>query len=167
MSEQPSLEAILADIIEPELLLQWQLAPGHGLVMLLVLLALTYIGYRYWQHYQSGAARRYTEQQLLQLDLQQPDAASQINQLLKRVVQHYAPAHPLLSASVDQWQAALQQLSAQPMPDLASLLYQNSATAEQLQQFRQAAVKVSRNCQPAKLQQIALPPPLKAKSAHA
>lgn len=167
MSENIPLEAMLADIIEPELTVQWQLAPGHWLLILFTVLALAYIGFRRWQHYQQGAARRYTAQQLLQLDLQQHDAASQINQLLKRLVQHYAPAHPLLSAPVEHWQAALQQQSVQPLPDLASLLYQHKASPDQLQQFRQAAVQFCRHCHRAKLQQLAHHPLLKAKSAHA
>ncbi|WP_333609281.1 DUF4381 family protein [Arsukibacterium sp.] len=167
MSEPLSLEAMLADIIESELSVQWQFAPVHWLLLLLAVLALAYVAWRYWRHYQQGAARRYTEQLLLMLDMQQPDSASQINQLLKMLVQHYAPAHPLLTASVEQWQAALQQHNVQPLPDLASLLYQDRATPEHLQQFRQAALQFCRRCQRAQLQQLAQQLSFKVKSAHA
>lgn len=123
MADTSSPLAQLADISEPELLLGFALAPVWWLLIALSVAGLCYLllyCYRRWRYF---AAKRQALQLLEQL-YAGDNAASQINQLLKRVLQHYQPAHPALSMSPLQWQRWLSAQHSQPLPDLTVLLYQ-------------------------------------------
>lgn len=128
--------AELADILEPELQLGWQLAPGWWLLIIIITALIAGIAYTFYKKWRFLAAKRQAQLLLQQVDLQHQQAALQINQLIKRVLQHYAPAHPALTASTEQWQRFLQQLQPDiPLPSLTSLLYQATAGTEATQQF--------------------------------
>ena len=135
-AEQQLLEK-LVDIAEPSYQLPWQMPLGGYILLALGLSILAYVSWILRKRWQYLAAKR---QAILLFSQLEPEAASQINQLLKRVVQHYAPAHPLLSASTLQWQRFLQQqLPAQPLPSLTTLLYQAKPDPKQSLQFHHFA----------------------------
>ncbi|GHG68344.1 hypothetical protein GCM10010919_17730 [Alishewanella longhuensis] len=124
----------LADIYEPELIIAWQPALGHWLllaIILIILAVLLWQGYRRWQ---AGQARRAALLELKQLNWQEPSSIAAINQLLKRLLQSYQPSHPLLSGDVQSWQQFLQsQLpKSLPLPELQKLLYQPPALTSEL-----------------------------------
>lgn len=128
--------AELADILEPELQLGWQLAAGWWLLIISGLALVAVIAYRFYKKWRFLAAKRQAQLLLQQIDLQNHQAALHINQLIKRVLQHYAPSHPALSASTEQWQHFLQQQQPDvPLPTLTTLLYQANAETEAVQQF--------------------------------
>jgi len=138
MAETHSALEQLADISEPTLQLGFELAPAWWFLITLAvtgLLGLVWFFYRRWRYF---AAKRHALTLLSQL-ASQNQAASEINQLLKRVLQHYQPHHPALSMNTEQWQrwlAAQQQL---PLPDLTALLYQAGHNAQACEQFYQFA----------------------------
>lgn len=130
----------LADISEPALQTGFALAPVWWLLLILVLSALAYLILRLYKRWRYFAARRHALQLLEQISIE-PDAAAQINQLLKRVLQHYQPSHPALTLPPQQWQSWLAQQHSKPLPDLTRLLYQagsDSSANEQLYQFAKA-----------------------------
>ncbi len=126
MTEPTQLLALLADIDEPALSESFALAPGHWLLLLLLvaacLFALT-IALRYWRFQRPKRLARRLWQQL---DATDPTMPAQLNQLLKRLLKAYAPQHPLLTADTESWQQHWQsQLSAPlQLPPLQPLLYQ-------------------------------------------
>lgn len=132
--------AELADIIEPELNLPFQLAPGWWLLIILLLLLSGVLIVWLFRRWQFLAARREALLLLKQTDLTRNSAAADINLLLKRLLLHYSPAHPALTASGQQWQQFLQQqLPDISLPDLTPLLYSQTPDTEALQQFFQFA----------------------------
>ncbi|GGW62416.1 DUF4381 domain-containing protein [Alishewanella tabrizica] len=122
----------LADIYEPELLLPWQPALGHYVIMVLALLLLALLAWRGYQYWQAQAPKRLAWQTLQQIRWQEPAAAEHINHLLKRLLRTYHPTHPMLSAPITAWQAFLQQQlpTTLPLPNLQHLLYKAPSTAE-------------------------------------
>ena len=130
----------LADISEPALQLSFALAPLWWLLAALLLAAIIYLLLRAYSRRRYFAAKRQALQLLEQISLK-PDAAAQINQLLKRVLQHYQPSHPALTLPPQQWQSWLAQQHSKPLPDLTRLLYQagsDSSANEQFYQFAKA-----------------------------
>lgn len=130
----------LADITEPTLQTGFALAPGWWLLLMLACCALIYVLFRLYKRWRYFAAKRQALQLLEQISLK-PDAAAQINQLLKRVLQHYQPSHPALTLPPQQWQNWLAQQHSNPLPDLTRLLYQagsDSSANEQFYQFAKA-----------------------------
>lgn len=117
----------LADISEPA----WQtgiaLPPVAWLALAALSVALLYVAWRRYQRWRFLAAKRHAMTLLQQL-ADKPDSASQINQLLKRVLQHYQKAHPALSLPVRQWQLWLAATHSAALPDLSVSLY--SATPD-------------------------------------
>jgi hypothetical protein len=149
MAAKQQLLEQLADISEPAYQLSWQIAPGAYILLVVAIAALAYAGLVFYRRWCYLAAKRQALTLLLQT---QPEAANQINQLLKRVIKHYAPAHPVLTASTLQWQHFLQQqLPDTPLPPLASLLYQAGPDTEQNQQFYQFAQHWLQQLKPATL----------------
>ena len=130
----------LADISEPALQTGFALAPVWWLLLILVFCAVAYLLLRLYKRWRYFAARRQALQLLEQISIE-PDAAAQINQLLKRVLQHYQPSHPALTLPPQQWQSWLAQQHSKPLPDLTRLLYQagsDSSANEQFYQFAKA-----------------------------
>lgn len=128
----------LADISEPALQTGFALAPLWWLLLIVVLSALVYLLLRLYKRWRYFAAKRQALQLLEQISIE-PDAAAQINQLLKRVLQHYQPAHPALSMPTQQWQSWLAQQHSKPLPDLSRLLYRSGSDSNANEQFYQFA----------------------------
>tara|TARA_R110002126_G_scaffold10245_7_gene46461 strand:+ start:352 stop:852 length:501 start_codon:yes stop_codon:yes gene_type:complete len=149
---QQQLLAQLADIAEPAYELSWQIPPGVYLLLALLLAALSYSGWKLNHYWQQGKAKRQALSEFGQLS---PHAVAEINQLLKRVVQSYAPAHPVLTGSANQWQHFLQQqLPTEPLPDLTMLLYNSTQEDATCRQFHQFAAIWLKQLRPATLAQI-------------
>lgn len=131
MTDNQDLLAQLADIKEPEIVLGWQLAPGFWLLLAGLAGLLFWLSWRAYQCWRKRQPQRTAMQLLQQIDIAQPQAASEINMLLKRLLQTYQPAHPMLHAKIDAWQHYLQQQlpTHLPLPDLQRLLYQPASTA--------------------------------------
>lgn len=146
MAAKQQLLEQLVDIAEPAYQLSWQI-PLAGYILLAVLLSgLAYAGWLLFRRWQYLAAKR---QALILLGQIESHRASQINQLLKRVVRHYAPAHPVLSAGTAQWQAFLQlQLPTEPLPPLNDVLYQAATDDQHSQQFYRFASKWLKQLRP-------------------
>lgn len=131
--------AELADIVEVSELPFTGIAPGWWVLAALVLLLLAALGYWLYQRRQRSKynqALQEARQALNSIDIQQPDAAQQINILLKRLVRHYSPNSALLSCPLPVWQEFLQQQ--QPrllLPNLTVLLYQAEADPQQTASF--------------------------------
>lgn len=149
MAANPDLLSHLADIYEPELIIPWQPALGHWLllgIVLLVLGILLWQGYRRWQ---AGRPRRAALAELKHINWQDPAAAATVNQLLKRLLQSYHPQHPILNSSTQHWQQFLQSLlpAALRLPDLQALLYQppNVTSEAARQQWQQASMYIINN----------------------
>lgn len=136
----------LADIYEPELLLPWQPAVGHYVILILALLLLAALAWRGYHYWQAQAPIRSARQALQQIRWQEPAAAEHINHLLKRLLRTYHPAHPMLSAPISAWQDFLQQQlpTSLALPNLQHLLYGAPSTAETAahQQFWLAAAYI-------------------------
>jgi hypothetical protein len=130
--------AQLADISEPALQLNFALAPIWWLLAGVLLAALVYLLVRLYSRWRYFAAKRQAQQMLDQL-WARPGAAISINQLIKRVLQHYQPAHPALSLPTQQWQAWLATQHSAPLPDLTSLLYRADNDSDATEQFYQFA----------------------------
>ncbi len=146
MAAEPDLLSYLADIIEPERVIPWQPALGHWLLLVLAILALMLgcgVAYRRWQ---ADRPRRIALAELKQINWQEPTSVATLNQLLKRLLQSYHPQHPLLSSATHLWQHYLQSLlpATMPLPDLASLLYQDPCTssAQTREQWWQACAYI-------------------------
>lgn len=129
MAETPSLtdnlKAALADIQQPPLPDEFYLAPGYILLSLLLLILLSWFGWRLFQQYRRNSARRIALHLLEQINLQQKDAANQILLLLKQYLQTKKTGHPALAMQSAQFVTFLQQsasLEATP-PELDTLLY--------------------------------------------
>jgi hypothetical protein len=162
-AESPLLQQ-LADIAEPAYLLSWQIPVGAYILMLMAIVLLAIIITKMIKRWYFLAAKRQAISLLAQLD---PAAVSQINQLLKRLVQHYAPGHSVLSSNTDSWQTYLQQqLPNQRIPALKALLYQPATTPEQQQQFYQFAQCWLKQCHPAAIANWPIPQ-LKPEAADA
>ncbi|MGP9802606.1 DUF4381 domain-containing protein [Rheinheimera sp. NSM] len=130
----------LADISEPALQLSFALAPLWWLLAALLLATIIYLLLWAYSRRRYFAAKRQAQQMLDKL-WARPGAAVQINQLIKRVLQHYQPGHPALSLPTQQWQHWLATQHSAPLPDLTSLLYRadtDSDATEQLYQFAKA-----------------------------
>ncbi|WP_213994790.1 DUF4381 domain-containing protein [Arsukibacterium sp.] len=147
-AEQQLLEQ-LVDIAEPAYSLPLQIPPGAYILLAIAIIAFSYCGWLCYKRWRYLAAKR---QALVLLNQFEPAAAGQINQLLKRVVKHYAPAHPVLTASTAQWHHFLQQqLPDKPLPPLSALLYQAGPENELQQQFYQFAQSWLKQLQPTAL----------------
>ena len=142
MTEPHPLLAELADIVEAGQAPATGIAAGWWLLSLLALLAAVLVVWlaskRRLQQQQQAAlvAARHELQQLSQQ--KEPNAAS-INQLLKRLIRHYAPHSALLGCPVAEWQAFLQQQCPGDWPDLTTLLYQQTPEPELAQRFAKLA----------------------------
>ncbi|SNY51502.1 protein of unknown function [Arsukibacterium tuosuense] len=149
MAAKQQLLEQLVDIAEPAYQLPLQIPAGAYILLVIAVGALAYTSWAYYKRWRYLAAKR---QALALLNQLEAGAASQINQLLKRVIKHYAPAHPALTASTAQWQIFLQQqLPAKPLPLLTELLYQAGPDNQQNQQFYQFAQRWLQQLQPATL----------------
>jgi hypothetical protein len=132
-NSNPALAA-LADIIEPEFTAHFALAPIYWLLLIISLAVIVYASWQLIQHRRYWLAKRQAIKQIANMR-QQPDAANQINQLLKRVLKHYQPAHPALSASSEQWQYWLAKDMSLPLPNLSQLLYKATCSESEVEQF--------------------------------
>lgn len=149
MAAKQQLLEQLADISEPAYQLSWQIPPGVYILLVVAIIALLYSGWLFYQRRRYLAAKRQAIALLSQL---QPTATSQINQLLKRVIRHYAPTHPVLAASTLQWQHFLQQqLPDTVLPPLNALLYQANVDSDNNQQFYNFARQWLNQLRPATL----------------
>ncbi|GAB2929571.1 DUF4381 domain-containing protein [Rheinheimera gaetbuli] len=117
----------LADISEPAWQASMALPPIAWLALVALCTALLYLVWRQYRRWHFFAAKRHALALLTKL-ADQPDGAAQINQLLKRVLQHYQKAHPALSLPITQWQSWLLATHNATLPDLSLLLY--SATPD-------------------------------------
>lgn len=142
MAETQDALASLVDIVEPPLQTSLMPAPGWWFLLFIFLLVLSVSAI-----YLIRRRRYYQAKREAQTLLQQfssactTNEAAQINQLLKRVVKHYQPHHPILSASTSGWQQWLQAtLPHQPLPELNSLLYKDQAIKEDISLFYQFAL---------------------------
>lgn len=122
MADTHSALEQLADISEPAFSLGFQLAPLWWLLLVIILLSLGYIALRYYLRWRYLTAKR--QALLLLAQMATPPDAAQLNQLIKRVLRHYQPAHPALTMGIHDWQRWLSMQQTLPLPDLASLLYQ-------------------------------------------
>jgi hypothetical protein len=138
MAEPTSELAQLADISEPPMQLGFALAPLWWLLIALCTAALVYVALRLYRRWRYFAAKREALTTLAQLS-PTPSCCNDINRLIKRVLQHYQPAHPALSMDSVHWQRWLAFQHSQPLPDLALLLYQNATDDQAAQQFYQFA----------------------------
>ncbi|WP_337843609.1 DUF4381 family protein [Rheinheimera sp.] len=130
MAAEPALQ--LADISEPALATFWPPAPlWWGLALVLFLLLVWMVRHLMRRRHKQLALRQ-ARQEWAQLS---PLQSAELNQLLKRLVKHYQPTHPALSAALPQWQQLLQSLHTEPLPDLQHLLYQGAPAEQQQQQF--------------------------------
>lgn len=149
MAANPELLSHLADIFEPELIIPWQMAPGHWLLLIIVLAVLGMLLWQGVRRWHAGRARRAAQAELKRIDWQDPNSAAALNQLLKRLLRAYHPAHPLLSADIKSWQQFLQSRlpAAIPLPDLQKLLYQAPRLTSELarQQWWQASAYIINN----------------------
>ncbi|MEN3158087.1 DUF4381 family protein [Alkalimonas sp. NCh-2] len=143
MTESHPLLAELADIIETDTAPAMGIAPGWWLVLLLALLAAALVVWlatkrRQQLLRQGGLLAAQTEmQQLVANETVDPAA---INQLLKRLIRHYAPNSPLLSCNISDWQQFLQaQDTTVTWPDLNALLYQPKPDAADARHFADCA----------------------------
>lgn len=147
--------AALADIIEANDPPFVGIAPGWWLLAAIALLLLALAGYWIYRKRQQtvfNKALKEARAALASIDVQQPEAAQQINILLKRLVRHYGPNSALLSCSLPEWQDFLQQQ--QPtvlLPNLTVLLYQPKADPQQTILFADFANSWLRQCDAAKL----------------
>lgn len=147
MAAKQQLREQLVDIAEPSYQLAWQIPPGAYILLALAIIAFAYGSWLLYKRWRFLGAKRQAIALLNQLE---PEATSQINQLLKRVVKHYAPAHPVLTASTLQWQHFLQHyLPATALPDLNALLYHTEVNPEHRRQFYQFAGSWLRSLKPA------------------
>ncbi|MCC5826497.1 DUF4381 family protein [Alkalimonas sp.] len=145
MTESHPLLAELADIIETDAAPAMGIAPGWWLVLLFALLAAAAVVWlakqrrQQLQQQQGLLAARLEMQQLLASKTIDPAA---INQLLKRLIRHYAPNSPLLSCSTEDWQQFLQaQDTTLAWPDLNRLLYQPTPDSADAKHFAECAKK--------------------------
>ncbi|SEA57157.1 DUF4381 family protein [Alkalimonas amylolytica] len=164
MTESHPLLAELADIIETDTAPAMGIAPGWWLVLLLALLAaaaVVWLAKRRRQQLQKQAgllAARAEMQRLVALETIDPAA---INQLLKRLIRHYAPNSPLLSCSTEEWQQFLQaQDTTLTWPDLNRLLYQPTPDSADVRHFSDCAKKWLDQQSIQQLQQVAQRQPL-------
>jgi len=131
----------LADIQEPLLGNDWYLAPGWLVVMLIVLGLIVYVGYRLWNYHLQQKPLRFTLAELARLDLNSADAPEQITTLLKRLLMTKIPGHPALTYSGSAWQQFLisslppKITPTAPLPDLMTLHYQASPSAEDIRLY--------------------------------
>lgn len=126
MTDQAQLLSLLADINEPPYPDTPLLAPGHWLLIALAALGLAMLSYHLWRRWQQQAAKRQAWREFQRLDPQDELLATQLNQLLKRLLKSYWPSHPILSAGTADWQQHWQQCLPPDvrLPDLSVLLYQ-------------------------------------------
>ena len=154
MAEPNPLMAQLADISEPPLQSGFELAPIWWLALTLLLCALVLLLWRLFRRWRFYAAKREALDDLRQLgaalkqntpSVNTPSAAAintsaaAINTLLKRVLQHYQPAHPVLSQPETVWQHWLSSQVPAPLPDLNQLIYARHADNDAVVQFYQFA----------------------------
>jgi hypothetical protein len=138
MADTNPLLQQLADISEPPLQPGFALAPLWWCLIMLATSAICYLVWRLYRRWRFFAAKRQALILLKQVS-KKDNAATEINQLLKRVLQHYQPEHPALSMSPMQWQCWLASQQHQALPDLTPLLYQPGEHAEATTQFYQFA----------------------------
>ena len=159
MIETHPLLAELADIIETDTAPAMGIAPGWWLVLLLALLAAALVVWlatkrRQQVLRQRGLLAARTEMQ--KLVASESVEAAAINQLLKRLIRHYAPNSPLLSCSVSDWQHFLQQQDTTvAWPDLNALLYQPKPDAADAKHFADCAKRWLNQQSLPQLQQLA------------
>lgn len=151
MTEPNELLSLLADIQEPALLQSFALAPGHWLLLSLLCLLLLALAYRLWCYWRKYAAKRQAWREFQALDPADPELASKLNLLLKRLIKSYWPQHPLLSATTGDWQQHWQQHlpAGLVLPELTALLYQapqsgQSAAQQQLYRCAKAYLQAFR-----------------------
>ena len=87
------VELSLADIQQPALPDEFYLAPGLLLLALPVLFALVWLARTLYRRYQRDSARRIALKSLYKIQLEHPEAANAILQLLKRYLQTKRPGH--------------------------------------------------------------------------
>lgn len=134
MADMHSPLAQLADIGEPSLHSALDLPPVAWIALVILLLTIVYAAWRLLRRWRYFAAKREAIKLLSQLK-NNADCASEINQLLKRVLQHYQPAHAALSLPVVKWQQWLKSANTPPLPDLDRLLYSAKPDQQAVQQF--------------------------------
>lgn len=150
MTNTPAELAALADIIEASEPPFTGIAVGWWLlaaVLLLFMAAFSYWLYHKRQQTRYNQALQEARDALAQINVQRSEAPQQINVLLKRVIRHYAPDSGLLSCSLAEWQAFLQQQNAtNQLPDLTALLYQSNADPKQTALFADFANNWLQQC---------------------
>ncbi|GAA4872439.1 DUF4381 domain-containing protein [Ferrimonas pelagia] len=114
----------LHDIVLPQPVDWWPLAPGWWLLAALVLLALIAGGIKLQRHWRHQRPAKLAIAQLQRLDPTAPDLATQVQALLKRAAMAYGPREQCAGLHGNQWHNYLQQLSPHPWPELLGNPYQ-------------------------------------------
>lgn len=143
----------LADIQEPYLSSVWPLAPLWWLLLLLTLVSLAWAVRHLVHTWQKQQALREAKKEWQALE---PGQTTELNQLVKRVIQHYKPLHPVLSAPLASWQAFLQSLTSTHVPPLEVLLYQPNPAPQLQQEFYQAVGDILKTLRVKKLESLCL-----------
>lgn len=145
MANEPNitdtLKTALADIQQPALPDEFYLAPGWLLLVLPILVAIAWLGRKWYRTYRRDSARRLALQALSQIQLEQPEAANAILQLLKQYLQTKRPGHPALAEKSTGFVAFLQRSGklSEQQPDLDQLLYSRTSDPSQLKAWHQFA----------------------------
>lgn len=136
-----TLKTALADIQQPTLPDEFYLAPGLLLLALPVLFALVWLARTLYRRYQRDSARRIALQSLDKIQLEQPEAANAILQLLKQYLQTKRPGHPALAEKSATFVAFLQRSGnlSEQLPNLDVLLYSPTSDPEQLKAWQRFA----------------------------
>ncbi len=145
MANEPSvtdgLKAALADIQQPSLPDEFYPAPGVLILLALTLLALYWLGRKWFRHYQQNGARRLAQQALMQISADTPGAANAVLQTLKQYLQTKKPGHPALAYNSADFVAFLQQSAAisVSVANLDGLLYGPVPNQQQVHDWLQFA----------------------------
>lgn len=117
---QTSPLAGLHDVIVPNHVSWWPLAPIWWVIIATLLLAIGYISYTLYQAYQFKKAKRHA----ISLSEQHAEDAQQLHILIKRLVLHYY-AQSAASQGTKQWCNTLNKLTGQQFTELELMsLYQ-------------------------------------------
>ena len=136
-----TLKTALADIQQPTLPDEFYLAPGWLLLALPALLASVWLARKFYRSYRRDNARRIALQALYRIQLEQPEAANAILQLLKQYLQTKRPGHPALAEKSTAFVTFLQRSGnlSEQQPDLDLLLYSRTSDLSQLKAWQRFA----------------------------
>lgn len=117
MAEQTTPLAQLKDIHLPEAIGWWPLAPGWYVLIVLICLLITWLGYQAYRHARYARPKKQalillaTYQQCYAQEQNAPEACARISELLRRVALVYYPRKDVASLHGDAWLHFLNQTS--------------------------------------------------------